>query len=628
MSLAAKKFVVGVDGGASKTAVVVIDEFGQPLGRGRSGSANYHHLGVDGVGVNLLKAMRAAAKQAGLNLEKATAVTWALSGVDRPIDRQLMVQLAENLLPGIPVFIENDAVAALVAGLSETTPQSRPRVSHIGIVLIAGTGMNTFGQNKQGEYARSGGWGYLLEEGSAYNLALNTLRAIMQSSENISHPTHLTESVLGHLGLTHPSDIITWLYAPQRQVSEVAAVTPIVLAEAEADDLLAIQVVKTRADILAQHVVSLAHKLNFQMQPFQLVFAGSLITKSAFFRQLVIQAVKSRLPYVQPVLPQLDAAVGAGLLALEKLGLTDPLLRQDTIHENTAWTTEQNNILTRNIDLVSTTTQVGLMHLQDKQAVESLWPILPNIAAAVDAITPRMRQGGRLIYVGAGTSGRLGILDASECPPTFNTNPDQVIGIIAGGKQAITHAVEDAEDNSEAGAAAMKTLHLDKRDSVVGISASGRAPFVLRALEIAQSLGSLTIALTNNVPAPITGLADHAIVPLVGPETVTGSTRLKAGTTQKLVLNMLSTAVLVRLGKTYGNLMIDLQPTNQKLKERAKRIVAQACDINEMEAANALTASQGDIKLAIISTLTNSTTAEAQERLDKSNGVVREAIQT
>jgi len=283
-------------------------------------------------------------------------------------------------------------------------------------------------------------------------------------------------------------------------------------------------------------------------------------------------------------------------------------------------------VLTHNLDTRPTLDIVGLMHLEDCRAVDAVRPILPHIAAAVDAIAERMQQGGRLIYVGAGTSGRLGVLDAAECPPTFNTEPGQVVGVIAGGAQALTEAVEEAEDDPQAGAQALRDLHVGPLDSVVGIAASGRTPYVKGALIEARNQSALTVALICNLPAPLADLADHVLAPLVGPEVITGSTRLKAGTVQKLVLNMLSTAVMVRLGKTYGNLMVDVQQHNAKLQERARRIVAQACGISMEEAAEALARCDHDVKTAIVSTLLACPPEVARERLRQANGNVRLAV--
>ena len=288
-------------------------------------------------------------------------------------------------------------------------------------------------------------------------------------------------------------------------------------------------------------------------------------------------------------------------------------------------TTESRNPNTEQIDIVSTLEMVQIINAEDAKVAPAVGEQAEAIAVTIDAIAARMQEGGRLIYVGAGTSGRLGVLDASECPPTFNTPPELVVGVIAGGRRAITDAVEGAEDEREAGVQAMVDLHIAPQDSVVGIAASGRTPFVLGAMDEARQHGALVVAVVCNAGSPMQQAADIAIVPVVGPEVVTGSTRLKAGTAQKLVLNMLSTGVLIRLGKTYGNLMVDVQTTNSKLRDRARRIVIQATGLNETEAADLLAASDGEVKTAIVAELLDVEPENARQRLAQAGGVIRRA---
>lgn len=289
--------------------------------------------------------------------------------------------------------------------------------------------------------------------------------------------------------------------------------------------------------------------------------------------------------------------------------------------------TEQINPLTRAIDILPTLEMVRLMNQEDRRVAEAVALELENIAQSIEAIAARMKRGGRLIYIGAGTSGRLGVLDASECPPTFNTPPGLVIGLIAGGSLALTQAIEDAEDDALQGSLDIASVNVNEQDSVVGIAASGETPYVLGAIREARQRGALTIGLACNRPSPLEMATDLAIVPLVGPEVIAGSTRLKAGTAQKMVLNMLSTGVMIKLGKTYGNLMVDVQPTNAKLRERARRIVAQACGLSLSEAAILLQACDGEVKTAIVSHLAGLSPQQARERLKDSGGSVRLAIQ-
>jgi N-acetylmuramic acid 6-phosphate etherase len=289
-------------------------------------------------------------------------------------------------------------------------------------------------------------------------------------------------------------------------------------------------------------------------------------------------------------------------------------------------TTEARHPGTADIDDLSTIEFVRLMNAEDARVAVAVAAELTSIGTAIDLIAERMRRGGRLVYVGAGTSGRLGVLDASECEGTFNTAPGQVAAIIAGGPNALTGTAEDAEDDEVGGASTVVDRDIVERDCIVGITASGRTPFVVGALAEARRRGALTIAIVANRPSPLEAHADVSIAPMVGPEILTGSTRLKAGTAQKMVLNMLSTGVMVRLGKTFGNLMVDVQPRNAKLRERARRIVEQATGASEDEARVLLEATDGDVKVAVVAALGGVLPAEARDALERSGGVVRVAV--
>jgi N-acetylmuramic acid 6-phosphate etherase len=289
--------------------------------------------------------------------------------------------------------------------------------------------------------------------------------------------------------------------------------------------------------------------------------------------------------------------------------------------------TEQRNPATADIDRLSTLELVRLLNAQDATVAAAVERALPEIADAVDCIVDRIRAGGRLVYIGAGTSGRLGVLDASECPPTYNTPPGLVVGLIAGGDHALRHAVENVEDRPEAGADALREIDLTGRDVVVGIAASGRTPFVVGALAFAREIGAATISVSNVDAAAIGRGADIAIAAVTGPEPITGSTRMKAGTAQKMVLNMLTTGAMVRLGKTYGNLMVDVQPSNTKLRDRAVRIVAEATGIDRDDAAALLAQAGHDVKTAIVMGLLGVDAGAAHERLAAAGGVVRAATE-
>ncbi len=287
---------------------------------------------------------------------------------------------------------------------------------------------------------------------------------------------------------------------------------------------------------------------------------------------------------------------------------------------------EGRNPRTTDSDLMSSLDIVGTMNAEDCGVAEAVGKTLPQVARAVDAIVAAFNAGGRLVYIGAGTSGRLGVLDAAECPPTFGVPPTMVVGLIAGGLDALVNVSEGAEDRGEAGAADLAAIELGARDVVVGIAVSGRTPYVIGALEHARAQGATTVALTCNPDSPIARMADISIAPLVGPEVITGSTRLKSGTAHKLVLNMLSTASMVRIGKTYGNLMVDMIASNAKLVARAARMVSQATGSTVAEAETALAQAGNDSKLAILMLLSGEDADAARRHLAEAGGVLRRAI--
>ncbi|MFE4952754.1 N-acetylmuramic acid 6-phosphate etherase [Streptomyces sp. NPDC056653] len=278
------------------------------------------------------------------------------------------------------------------------------------------------------------------------------------------------------------------------------------------------------------------------------------------------------------------------------------------------------------IDRLDTLEIARIMNGEDRTVPTAVAARLPEIAAAIDGTAARMARGGRLIYAGAGTPGRLGILDASECPPTFNTDPSEVIGLIAGGPSAIVTAVEGAEDSKELAAADLEALDLTPDDTVVGISASGRTPYAIGAVEHARAKGALTIGLSCNADSALGAAAEHPVEIVVGPELLTGSTRLKAGTAQKLVLNMLSTITMIRLGKTYGNLMVDVRASNEKLRARSRRIVALATGASDEEIETALAATDGEVKNAILTILGRVDGPTAATLLSASDGHLRAAL--
>jgi N-acetylmuramic acid 6-phosphate etherase len=296
------------------------------------------------------------------------------------------------------------------------------------------------------------------------------------------------------------------------------------------------------------------------------------------------------------------------------------------LHRKERRRTEQRNAASRNLDRMTSMEIVRLMNREDRTVAVAVGRELPTISRAVDAIVSGIRKGGRLIYVGAGSSGRMGVLDAAECPPTFGTSPKMVQALIAGGRRAITKAVEGAEDSERNGERDLRAKKLTRRDVVVGIAASGTTPYVVGALKYARRRGATTVAVTSNLRMPVGRLAKIVIAPEVGPEVLTGSTRLKAGTSQKMVLNMLSTAVMAQLGHVYENLMIDMMLTNEKLAERALRILAEASRGSVSAAEQALRAAGHDLRVGLVMLKRKIGAAEARRRLKAAEGDLRKAL--
>jgi N-acetylmuramic acid 6-phosphate etherase len=287
--------------------------------------------------------------------------------------------------------------------------------------------------------------------------------------------------------------------------------------------------------------------------------------------------------------------------------------------------TESQHPGTTHIDQLSTREMLEVINAADRSVADAVHTEIERIAEAVDGIAERLDQGGRLFYTGAGTSGRLGVLDASECPPTFNVDPGLVVGLIAGGDYALRRSIEGAEDNAELGAADLKTHEFSAGDALVGIAASGRTPYVLGAMAYANDLGALTIGLSCVPGSDVERRAKIAITPAVGPEVITGSTRLRAGTATKLVLNMLSTGAMIRIGMVYGNLMVNVQPTNEKLRDRAQRIISAATGVSKERATELLTQA-GTVRTAILMEKLGVGHEEAVRRLAAANGRLRVAL--
>ena len=303
-------------------------------------------------------------------------------------------------------------------------------------------------------------------------------------------------------------------------------------------------------------------------------------------------------------------------------------MNQTLLNSLSQMMTEQRNPRSLNIDCMTAIDIVQLINQEDLLVAKAVEKCLPHIAEAVEKIEYAFTNGGRLVYIGAGTSGRLGVLDASECPPTYGVPPEMVVGIIAGGERALRHPVEGAEDNYEQGKADLQAVDFCEKDVLVGIAASGRTPYVIGALEYANSLGAITVSIASNAGCAMSQIADIAIETVVGAEVLTGSSRMKSGTAQKLVLNMLTTASMIRIGKCYQNLMVDVQASNEKLKARAVKIVMEATDCTKEMAETTLLQAGNHAKLAILMILSNVDKSQAEKMLAENQGKLRQALQS
>lgn len=289
-------------------------------------------------------------------------------------------------------------------------------------------------------------------------------------------------------------------------------------------------------------------------------------------------------------------------------------------------TTESRNKATMHLDEMSITEILKTMNDEDQKVPQHIRKVIPDLTKVIEITTKQFRAGGRIIYIGAGTSGRLGVLDAAECVPTFNTSPDEVIGLIAGGQRAMTVAVEGAEDSTSLAEEDLHHIHLNEKDVLIGIAASGNTPYVIGGLKYANHIGAHTVSISCNSNTKISSIAKNAIEVNVGPEVLTGSTRLKSGTAQKLILNMISTITMVGAGKVYDNLMVDVKATNQKLIDRSIRIIQDICDISYQQSEKLYHAADHNLKVAIVMHMCDTSKADAQQRLEKNNHIVKQAI--
>lgn len=578
---------LGIDGGATKTTWVVLDSEGEPRAQGLAGPGNVSLLQGEEV-QRLLAAIR---KEAGGEIHSIGAT---FAGCHLPIQRRRITELLQALWPSaVHIVVDEDARSAFAGAFGSAE----------GIIVIAGTGSNVQGY-REGRWVRSGGWGHILgDPGSAYDLAHIALQRIYDTFDATGDIVPLGVSFLQRTGQDDLEELFAYIHSDPSK-DRIAALAPCVLERVEAADPLAVGIVRSRSGLLADQVVHVARRLHFDRPPIALV--GGLFEHSEAYAELFRNELHSRLGVSEMFVSRVPGAVGAARLAGAP-GHTPPaaeakpsLARLRAISASLEGaSTEERNPRTRFLNQKSIPELVEIFLSEEQFVDQALRDQKAAIGAAAAAVAAALQEGKRLFYIGAGTSGRLGALDASEIPPTFGVSAELVQAIMAGGSEAFFRSREGAEDDRGAGTRSLIHRGVRNGDVVCGITASGRTPFVLGALEQASAIGALPILLSCNPHRPPTPFACLSIDLPTGPEIVAGSTRLKAGTATKLVLNLLSTIAMIRTGRVRDNLMIHVQPKSEKLRYRALRLVMELVPCGEEEALERLERAQWQVAAAL-----------------------------
>ena len=578
---------LGLECGGTRTVALVADGQGQLVARVEGGPCNLRLVSD----AELEERFRDLAGK----LPAPVAVGIGMAGVRDATDCARIERILEKVWPGLPRLADHDLESAWMTVEEDVGSGSEPRV-----VVLSGTGSCCYGRDSHGHIAKVGGWGHLLgDRGSAYDIAFRALRTAAHEYDHTEVWGPFGQRALRELQLNEPNDLIAWLQSASK--TAVAALAPQVFAAAAEGDSGARRVLKDTADILARDALACARRLAKGRGPVQFILAGSVLLKQPGLVRAVARQIRAERPGSRVVPLPRESVWGAVAMArAARRGRPAPVavsalaktaqreLRPTGLIPATLELspTEQRNPRSMELDRLPLGEAIELMLTEDAGILEAIRAHRPALERLIQRSVRTIRAGGRLFYVGAGTSGRLGVLDASECPPTFRTPPEWVQGIMAGGEKALHSAVEGAEDDPEAGSRAVQFRGVGPKDLVVGIAASGRTPFVWGALAEARRRGAVTglICFNPHLVFVRGQKPDHVLAVDVGPEVLTGSTRLKAGTATKLILNLLTTLTFVRLGKVVGNLMVDLNPSNVKLRDRACRIVVELTDLDRAQA--------------------------------------------
>ena len=560
-----RPFVLGIEGGGTRTTALLVDGRGRELQRGTFGPGNLRLLDDK----QLLRLLRGIGK----SFDQPDVIGLGLAGARNEKDRRRVRGAVAKVWKEVPCAVTHDLEVAL------------GEVTMTAVLVLSGTGSCCFGKTADGRTAKMGGWGHVLgDKGSGFEIGLRGLKAVVFYFDRDGKWTQLGERLLAATGGNEPDDLVDWVANAGKEA--VAALAVEVFAAAKRQDRIARDILKGAAASLAKDAADCAQKLVAKGKEVEFVLAGGVLCNQPVFAKAVGSEIRKRWQGARVRVQKSEGVWGAveiarGLKVVREGKRATAKKRMDSALAST----EKRNPRSAHLDRIPLKNAVELMLGEELGAAKAVRAESKKIARVAGWVAKALKENGRLFYVGAGTSGRLGVLDASECPPTFRAKAGQVQGIIAGGPRALTTAVEGAEDDAESGARAIQFRGVSKRDVVVGIAASGRTPFVWGALEEAARRGARTVLVCFD-PAMKrrAGVPGLIVAPAVGPEVLTGSTRLKAGTATKLILNCITTLAFVRLGKVAGNLMIDLDPKNEKLRQRAVRIVSELTGANEAKA--------------------------------------------
>src|SRR5437867_2645388 len=593
--------ILGIEGGGTKTAWVIVEPV-VPTGRDDPGW-EFHilekgKLPASNFRLTPPERLRAILAELPKQIDRAGVF---LAGCATEEDHRALRQICLEIWPNAKVVTGSDRDSGLAAGLDHGD----------GIVVNAGSGSSVTGRRSD-RIERAGGWGHILgDAGGGYFLSIQALRLILREHDLHRDELDFTAKILHALSLNNFDELVRWVQMADKM--DIAMLAPVVFEAATERDARLMEIIEEGARVLCEYTEAVASRLHL-LAP-KVVLMGGLFYRDSLYTHTFRRRLKKNLPDARVATAARAPELGAAWLATEAgdHAAFHPKPSQSEIDSLAAALTEQRNPRSENLEKMSAQELVEVFVEEEKLVQDALRNATAAVVGAIQIMTESLRNGGRLFYVGAGSSGRIGVLDASEIPPTFGAPPDLVQGVIAGGVTALYRSAEGAEDEESAGALALDERRIKGPDVVVGITASGRTPFVLGALARAKSLGAKTILLTCNPDCshrPVAGPTDSPqgrsysdldllITLAVGPELLTGSTRLKAGTATKVALNIISTGAMVALGKVRGNLMIDLHATSTKLRDRAVRVLAELAQCDYESARNLLEANGWDLRAAL-----------------------------